>query len=166
MGFLKLLHLGHPPLERPVPATETENETGGKTSKGKSSSSSKRQNIKTGASASANGRLVEYDDAPPRLDWELRRRPSTQLITLDLNGELTDTPWVDVARDADSSSPSSGSLGFSAALNAADGTSGKTTERSVNRRLSQILDEYKLDVEQCTLLVKACSRVIAEQGGS
>ena len=158
MGFFKLLHrgTGHSlPNEGSEPAETSKKRD--KQDEGSTKTSVASNQKATAGSAAARSNAVQ--DTPPRIDWELRRRLPTQLITLDLGGvDAPDAPWVDVAREADSS-PSSGSLGFSAALHAAS-----SSERTVNPRLAQILDGYKLDVEQCTVLVSACTRVIAEQG--
>lgn len=151
MGFLKLLHRGGG-----QPATETQSAVK-KRDKASQGPASSKSAVASDKAANPRLRGAAARDAPPRLDWELRKRPSTQLITLD---NLDDAaPWVDVAREADAS-PSSVSLGFSAALHTT------ATERRINPRLVRILDEAKLSVAQCSLLVDACSTVIKAQGES
>jgi hypothetical protein len=103
----------------------------------------------------------------PRLDLSITRTPSPPLVDVPLEGYRTNSPWVDLAAEAQKPARP-GSFGFGSGPRGGSSSPsafGSSPPRTVvNDKLQTYLDEKRVTVEQATVLVRECSKVLQRQG--
>lgn len=111
----------------------------------------------------------------PRLDLSISRTPSPPLVDVSVDGDRNNSPWVDLAAEAERSSPGSfgfGSLAYPSHTSiggvvgslTAGASSSLSTQRAVGEKLQNYLDDKRINVEEATILVRECSQILRQQG--